>query len=246
MSNELLLIISLFLYIGTFVILFKFFGKLGAFFWVIIATLFANIEVLLNINAFGIDMTLGNVLFGSTFLATDVLSERYGRKSAEIAVKLGVITTFIYIIFSQFWLLFTPNEFDFVYDSMVIIFSPLMRVAIVGLVVYYIAQKIDIFVYHYIWDKTTKKSNDKDKYLWLRNNGSTLITQFVNSLLFTYLSFSSFNLGFVKIEGMYPSDVVFSIFISTWIIMSVLAFIDTPFCYLCRKLKVKEYIEIIE
>ncbi len=83
MSNELLLILSVILYFGSILILFKYFGKMGLFLWIILSTLYANIEVLLQVDAFGLDMTLGNVLFGSTFLATDVLSERTRKKRKE-------------------------------------------------------------------------------------------------------------------------------------------------------------------
>lgn len=240
MSNELLLVCSIILYLGTFILLFKFFGKTGIFAWIILGTLYSNIEVLMNVNAFGMNMSLGNVLFGSTFLATDILSERYGKEYSKAGMRLGVITTISYILFSQFWLLFTPSTEDFVYSSMEIMFTPVFRIAISSAIVYYICQKIDIFLYHFIWDITTKKTKQKDKFLWLRNNGSTITTQLVNSFLFTYFSFGSINLGFIKLEPLFDFSTVISIFLSSWLIMTIVAVIDTPFCYLCRKLKVNE------
>ncbi len=243
MSNELLLILSVALYFTTFMLMFKYFGKLGLFLWIILATLYANIEVLLQINAFGLDMTLGNVLFGSTFLATDVLSERYGKKHSSIGMRLGVTTTVTYILFSNFWLLFTPNEHDFAYNAMQTLFTPVFRIAIASLIVYYICQKIDIFLYHYIWKFTTKNCNDEKRFLWLRNNGSTVVTQLVNNLLFTYFAFATFTIGGVTVNGITDQpQVLFSIFITGWIVMALIAFVDTPICYLCRKMKVNEVV----
>lgn len=243
MSNELLLILSVVLYFGSILILFKYFGKMGLFLWIILSTLYANIEVLLQVDAFGLDMTLGNVLFGSTFLATDVLSERYGKRYSSIGMRLGVATTISYIIFSNFWLLFTPNQYDFAHSAMETLFTPVFRIAIAGVIVYYICQKIDIFLYHYIWKFTTEKSNDKKKFLWLRNNGSTVVTQLINNLLFTYLAFATIEVGNFKLKGITSeSTVLFSIFITGWIIMSLIALVDTPICYLCRKMKVNEVI----
>lgn len=240
--NELLLILSLVLYFGTLVTLFKLFGRVGLFLWIILSTLFANVEVLLQVEAFGLDMTLGNVLFGSSFLATDILSERYGKDASKLGMRLGVATTLIYIAFSNFWLLFTPNEYDFAYESMQTLFKPVPRIALAGVLVYYICQKIDIFLYHFIWKKTEEKTQSKTKFLWLRNNGSTLVTQLVNNILFTYLAFAPITLGSFKIEGMVDEpEVLFSIFLTGWIVMSLIALVDTPICYLCRKLKVKEY-----
>lgn len=243
MQNEILLILSIPLYFGAFLLLFKLFGRLGAFMWVVLATLFANIEVLLVVDAFGMQMTLGNVLFGSTFLATDVLSERYGKKSANLAVKLGVTTSIIYILFSQFWLLFTPSSSDWAYDAFNTLFSSNVRLLLTGLIVYFIAQKVDIFIYHYVWDTTNKITNSRTKMLWARNLASTITTQFINSILFTYLAFGNFTIGNLHISSPYgyENSTVFNIFITGWVIMTVIAIIDTPFVYLCRKLKTTEY-----
>ena len=56
---------------------YRLFGKNGLLAFNVMATLLANIEVLLVVRAFGIEMTLGNVLFASTFLITDILSENH-------------------------------------------------------------------------------------------------------------------------------------------------------------------------
>ncbi len=243
MNNEILLLISVLLYFSAFLTLFKLFGKLGIYLWVILSTLFANIEVLLNIEAFGLDMTLGNVMFASTFLATDVISERYGKNSAKVAVRLGVSTTILYLIFSNFWLLFTPNTSDFAYDAFETLFSPLPRIVIVSAVVYYICQKFDIFVYHFVWNKTTKRTNDKTKYLWFRNNISTITTQLLNSFLFTFLAFAPISLGSIVIDGLIVDYItLYEMFLSSWLIMIAIAIIDTPFCYLCRGMNVNEVI----
>ncbi|MFV0503527.1 MAG: queuosine precursor transporter [Lachnospirales bacterium] len=238
MSNELLIILSVPAYLGLMAVLLRYFGKVGLYFWIVVATIFANIEVLVNVNAFGINMSLGNVLFGSSFLATDVLGERYGKESSSTAMHLGVIATIIYMLFSQFWLMFTPSSEDFAFGAFQVLFTAGFRVAMASVLVYYIAQKVDIFMYHFIWEKTTEKSKDKQKYLWLRNNGSTLLSQLINNFLFAYLAFGKINLGIIKLDWAFEPETVFSIFITGYFIMAVVALVDTPFCYLCRKMKV--------
>ena len=69
MRNELLLLASLVLAYGGALIWLRLFGKSGLYGWTILATIAANIEVTLLVNAFGMEQTLGNVLFASTFLA---------------------------------------------------------------------------------------------------------------------------------------------------------------------------------
>ena len=75
MTNELLIILSFVLVYGSVVLFYRFFGKTGLIAMNVLVTILANVEVLLLVNAFGIEMTLGNILFASTFLLTDVLSE---------------------------------------------------------------------------------------------------------------------------------------------------------------------------
>ncbi|MDY5776141.1 MAG: VUT family protein, partial [Lachnospiraceae bacterium] len=75
MTNELLLILSLLITYSAVLAVFYIFREQGLFLWTIVATIAANIEVLIIVNAFGMEMTLGNILFASTFLVTDILSE---------------------------------------------------------------------------------------------------------------------------------------------------------------------------
>ena len=80
MQNEINLIISLAITYGLVIGLFRIFKEQGLYLWTIVATIAANIEVLIVVNAFGMTMTLGNILFASTFLVTDICSEIYGKK----------------------------------------------------------------------------------------------------------------------------------------------------------------------
>lgn len=83
MQNEILLLISLVITYAAVLALFALFKEQGLYLWTVIATIAANVEVLIVINAFGMEMTLGNILFASTFLVTDILSELYGKKSGS-------------------------------------------------------------------------------------------------------------------------------------------------------------------
>lgn len=113
MSNEILLILSIFIIYGSVIVMYKLFGKQGLFCFTSIATIAANIEVLIMVKAFGMVMTLGNVLFASTFLITDIVSEVYGKKDAKRAVHIGITTSIVFIIFSQWWLLYHTGQHRF-------------------------------------------------------------------------------------------------------------------------------------
>ena len=75
------------------VLMFRAFGKQGLIVWIAIGTIIANIQVIKTIHIFGISATLGNVMFASIYLATDILNDIYGRKIAKRAVWLGFSST---------------------------------------------------------------------------------------------------------------------------------------------------------
>ena len=231
MQNEILLILTLILTYFTVVILFRLFQEQGLYLWTVVATISANIEVLIMVNAFGMEMTLGNILFASTFLITDILSELYGKKSAQTAVYLGIATSVVFIFISQSWMLYIPNENDFASPAIRTVFSNTPRLMIVGIVVYVIVQLFDVWAYHKWWTFTKAKFGDSKRFLWLRNNGSTMISQLLNTILFTWGAFL----------GTYDTSTMISIAAASYIIFLVTSIADTPFVYLARYLHQKNF-----
>ncbi len=230
MQNEILLLVSLILTFSAVLILFRLFQEQGLYLWTVIATIAANVEVLIVVNAFGMEMTLGNILFASTFLVTDILSELYSKKSAQQAVYLGIATSVIFILISQSWMLYVPNENDFASPAIRTVFSNTPRLMIVGIVVYVIVQLFDVWAYHKWWAYTKQKFGDSRKFLWLRNNGSTMVSQLLNTLLFTWGAFL----------GTHNTATLISIAMSSYIIFLVTSIADTPFVYLARYLHRKK------
>lgn len=229
MPNEIILILSLILTFSTLLLFYRFLGVSGIYCWTVLATIAANIEVLMVVDAFGLEQTLGNVLFASTFLATDILSEVAGRKEADRAVNIGIITSIVFILISQSWFLYTPSASDWVMPSIRTVFSNTPRVMLASLLVYAVTQRFDVWAYHKWWAYTKRKYGDAEKFLWLRNNGSTLISQLLNTLLFTFAAF----------WGMYDLETLFAICASSYVIYIVTSLADTPFVYLARKISKK-------
>lgn len=155
--NELLLLLSVVIIYGGVLLAYRLFGKSGLFAFTVIATVLANIEVLLLIRAFGMEQTLGNVLFASTYLITDILSENYGKKAANKAVYIGIFAAVAMLGLSQFWFLYTPSENDFARESMSVIFSTTPRLVAASILGYAVSQRLDVFLYHKWWDLTSEK-----------------------------------------------------------------------------------------
>lgn len=233
MTNELLIIISFLIIYGSVTGFYRFFGKNGLLAFNVCATILANIEVLILVRAFGIEMTLGNILFASTFLVTDILSENHSRKDANRAVLISTLCSILFIAVSQMWLLYTPSENDWASGPIRTIFSSTPRIVCSSLLVYLISQLTDVWLYHKWWDWCRKKFGDEKKGLWIRNNGSTMISQLLNTLLYTFFAF----------YGTYEIHTLLSIFLSSYLIFFVTSLLDTPFVYWCRNIHDKYNIE---
>lgn len=227
MKNEILLLLSVFIIFSTVLLWYRLLGPKGLIGFTVLATIGANIEVLILVDAFGLSQTLGNVLFAATFLITDILSETEGKKTANQAVTAGILTSATFILLSQSWLLFTPNSQDWAFPSIQAIFSTTPRMMLTGLVVYAIAQRFDVWLYHKWWAFTEQRYGTRDGFLWLRNNGSTLVSQLLNTLLFTIGAFA----------GTYKFATLASIALSSYIIFIFTSLLDTPFVYLARRIK---------
>lgn len=226
MPNELIFIITVLMYLGSVLLLYKLFGKNGLYAFAVFSTLLGNIAVCKCVDLFGLSTTAGNVLYASTFLVTDILSEKYGKKAATRAVAYSFSIMILWLLGSQLILMFTPNANDYINESLMVVFGLVPRITIASLVGFICSQTIDVNLYHFIW----KKTGDTKAKLWLRNNGSTLISQAIDTVIFTTIAF----------WGTYPTNVFFSILITTYLFKVIVAVLDTPFIYAARKIKPRE------
>lgn len=199
----------------------RLFGKEGMFVWVAFAVIVANIQVTKNVNILGWVVTLGNVVYGSVFLATDILSEVYGKEAAKRAVNIGFFTTVCATVLMQVSLLFVPDASDLVQDSLKTVFGIMPRITLASLASYYISQSFDVWAFQKIRGKFPG-----DNMLWLRNNGSTMISQLIDSTIFTVFAF----------YGVYEGAVLFDIVVTTYVVKWLVAVADTPFVYWARRI----------
>lgn len=197
-------------------------GKVWVFGLIAAIVVLMNIFVTKSMTLFGLDVTGGNVLYASIFLATDALAEHYGKAEAKRAVRIGFFVSLFFLAASQFFIQFKPNEFDFVHEGMVKIFTLTPRIVLGSMAAYLVSQHFDVWFFCKIRQWT------KDKYLWLRNNGSTWVSQAIDTVLFTLIAF----------WGVFPS--IWEIILFTYIIKIIVAAFDTPFLYLTYLLKPKE------
>ena len=161
-------------------------------------------------------VSAGILPYPLTFLVTDLISELYGQKKANLVVFSGFIASLFVLLFlwlgGQFNSIPSSIVDDVTYNS---VFRNARRLIAASMVAYLIAQFIDVRIFHF-WKKLTN-----GKHLWLRNNGSTIASQLVDTSLVICILF----------VGVWKPDQIISAIFDGWMFKMLMAFIDTPIIY---------------
>jgi hypothetical protein len=161
-------------------------------------------------------VSAGILPYPLTFLVTDLISELYGQRKANLVVFAGFIASMFVLLF--LWL---GGQFNAIPDSLVSddiynsVFRNAWRIIAASMIAYLFAQFIDVRIFHF-WKKLTN-----GKHLWLRNNGSTVASQLVDTILVICILFA----------GVWSTDQIFSAIIDGWLFKMLMALIDTPIIY---------------
>jgi queuosine precursor transporter len=214
---------------ALFLTCYRLFGRVGLFAWAGFATVIANIQVVktieLELLGLGVVMTLGNTIYASLSMATDLMNERYGAGEARRAVWFGFFSLIASTIIMQMVLVFEPHESDFAQESLQTIFSLLPRIALGSLCAYFVSQFLDIRLFSRLKARFASRNQ-----FWIRINGSTAVSQFVDSLVFCAIAF----------WGEFTSDVWLQILFTTYLMKFVISIASTPVLYLARSFTFKE------
>ena len=219
--NNILLIVSIIGVFSTLLIIQKILGKEGLIGWIGIASILANLLLTKSVTLLGISATLGNVLFASNFLATDILTENYSYRDAKKGVKFGILAVLIFMIITQVALIYIPNENDIAQSSFETLFSLIPRISIASISMFALSNIIDIKLYEVLRQKS------KGKRMWFRNNLCTILCNGSENFLFYIIAF----LGIMDI------NTILQIGVSATIIEIIIALCDTPFLYISKRIK---------
>ena len=209
---------------------YRFFGKTGLYIWMAMAVILANIQVMKTISFLGLVTALGTVIYGTTFLATDILNENHTKKEAKQAVWVGFFILITTTILMQISLMFIPHNSDVLSPALQTIFGLLPRITVASLTAFLISQ------FHDVWAFNFWKKKFKGKYLWLRNNFSTLTSQLIDNIIFTYIAF----VGLFGVFGwtqVFDWNIIIQIFVVSYAMKIFVSILDTPFIYWSRKVK---------
>ncbi|MBT8267215.1 MAG: queuosine precursor transporter [Bacteroidia bacterium] len=184
------------------------------------------------------EISVGILPYPITFLITDLISEIYGKKRANQVVVAGIFASFFSMLIVYVANAAPATEWSPVNDTLFSsVFGSTAIAVLASMMAYLFAQFIDIQIYHY-WKALTK-----GKHLWLRNNFSTFLSQFIDTATVLLLL-----CAFGEIEW----NLFLGLLIAGFLFKVMIAALDTPFLYLgvylFRKrfnLKVNEEIELL-
>ena len=164
------------------------------------------------------EISVGILPYPITFLITDIISEVYGKRKANQIVTIGIFASFFSMLIVFVSGIVPATDWSPVSDTLFNkVFGATAIAVLASMLAYLFAQYIDIQLFHF-WKRLTK-----GKHLWLRNNFSTFLSQFVDTFTVLILLCS-----FGKIEWKLFS----SLLLSGFLFKVLIAALDTPLLYL--------------
>ena len=182
-------LIMLFFCFSSVLVFLKLFGHVGLYVFSALAVIIGNIQVLKTVDFFYSPepVALGTVLFASTFLCTDILSEHFGKEKAKKNIIIGFSSFLFMTIIMLITIGFKPSVNDWAQESLANVFTPMSRFFIASMIAYLISQYFDVWIYSVI------KRFTKNRFLWLRNNLSTILSSLLDNTVFSLLAWIILN-----------------------------------------------------
>ena len=178
--------------------------------------LLANILAVKKIDLGPFVLTGGLFVFPITFLLTDAINEIFGRIVANRLVWFGFASMALAAAVIQIVIAVPPSAMWGEQEAFQTVLGGTLRITIASMVAYLVSQFHDVWAFDF-WKKKTK-----GKYLWLRNNASTVVSQTIDSTIFILIAFA----------GLMPNSALIPMITGQLVVKWIIAIADTPFCYL--------------
>jgi len=194
----------------------------------ILLAVFVTALVLANVvgskitTLFGVVTSVGIFAYPITFLITDAVEEVRGKKVSALFIYAGFVALLVAIILVWIGIKMPPASFYASNEAYTTVFGSSIRIIIASMVAFLISQTHDIWAFNF-WKRKTH-----GRFLWLRNNLSTITSQFIDTTLFTFIAFYHMTPAFTVAR-------VFQMIIPYWILKVGFALLDTPFVYVLVK-----------
>ncbi len=169
---------------------------------------------------FGTNLSVSVISFPIVFLMTDVIGELYGKKTAKLFVRAGIISVALFSLYSVLSIMmpWSPKA-EWVHTSYDQIFGTSLRIAIASLVAFAIAEYQDVYSFFLFKERWGKR------LFWLRSLLSNLWSQLIDTVVFMIIAFA----------GVYETNTLINIIISWWLFKVAMGFLYTPLSYLAMR-----------
>ena len=157
----------------------------------------------------------GTIAYSITFPITDIIDEVYGKRMAVYVVWGGLAAELGMLALIAADYIIPPLE-PGMQELYATVFTPQYRIVAASIVAYIVSQHHDVWAF-WKWKQITR-----GRWLWLRNNASTMVSQLIDSTLFTTIAFA----------GIVPAEALLSMILSLWGFKLLIAAADTPLVYL--------------
>ena len=202
-------------------LLYRLFGKMGLYAIVILNIMLSNLQGPKLTVIMGMETSLGVILYSGIYFATDLLSEKYGKREGQRAVLLGFATSIIMVVMMYLSLMFLPSQTEHaaqVHNAISVLFNFTPLFVFGSLFAYLVTQSFDVWIFHQLKEKT------EGRHLWLRNNVSTITSQALDTFLYAVIVWGPV-VGLSKAVQLAFAKYVIKVFI---------ALFDTLFIYWAR------------
>jgi len=164
--------------------------------------------------------------YALTFFASDCYAELYGRRAATVVVNVGFAMNFV-VLLLVWSTIAAPAVPDQPVDpsTYATVLGASTNIVAGSLLAYVVSQNWDVFVFHWIRDKTGGEE------LWLRNIGSTATSQAIDTVIFVTVAFAIAP-AVLGTPGGLPVPVILSLIVGQYVFKLLVAVVDTPFVYL--------------
>ena len=217
------------------VVMTRFFGLVGIFAYTLMAIVISNIQVLkaTTFSFMSEPVALGTIVFSTTFLATDIVTEYYSREKAMKIVWLGFVSMVLMAIIMVLTIGIAPVDSNLLnsdhkrfleaHKAMEVLFLPAPAIFLASLISYLVSQLNDVYLFSFLKEVT------HTKYLWLRSGGSTALSSLLDSIVFSTLAWIIFADAPIDLKTL-----IWTYVLGTYILRLVMVGVNIPIVYAAK------------
>lgn len=181
----------------------------------ITSILISNVTSIKVIKLGSIMLPASALLFPITYILGDVIAEVYGFKKAKLVILIGFLCNAFMVLYFQIAIKLPPSDTWTLQECFSSVLSTTPRMFIASLCAYLFGSLSNAYIMQLL------KKITRGKYLWVRTIGSTIVGEFLDTIIFSSIAFA----------GNMPFDVLLTMMVCQFLWKVLYEIISTPFTY---------------